>query len=62
MIGADHINAELGEVLAGTRPGRASAFDLTVFKSLGIAVEDAAAALCAVKNATARGIGQHVEW
>lgn len=62
VIGADHVSAELGEVLAGMRPGRASASDLTVFKSLGIAVEDAAAALCAVNNATALGIGQHVEW
>ena len=35
---------ELGEVLSGTRPGRASAEEITVYKSMGHAVEDAAAA------------------
>lgn len=62
VIGSDHIRAELGEVLAGLRPGRSVAGELTVFKSLGIAVEDAAAAVCAVRNAVERGIGQQVEW
>lgn len=43
-IGADHVLGELGEVLAGTRPGRTGDADITLFKSLGIAVEDLAAA------------------
>jgi ornithine cyclodeaminase len=43
-IGPDHIRAELGEVLAGTAEGRTSPDELTVFKSLGLAVEDLAAA------------------
>lgn len=62
VIGPDHIRAELGEVLAGMRPGRSSPEELTVFKSLGIAVEDAAAAVCAVRNAIDKGLGQKVDW
>ena len=42
-IGPDHVRAELGEVLTGSREGRRSAEELTVFKSLGLAVEDLAA-------------------
>ena len=40
----DHILAELGEVLIGRAPGRESPRDITIFKSLGLAVEDLAAA------------------
>jgi ornithine cyclodeaminase/alanine dehydrogenase-like protein (mu-crystallin family) len=36
--------AELGEVAAGTKPGRQSADEITVFKSLGLAVEDVVSA------------------
>src|SRR5881275_596652 len=36
----DHVQAELGEVLTGKNPGRRSARELTLFKSLGLAVED----------------------
>jgi ornithine cyclodeaminase/alanine dehydrogenase-like protein (mu-crystallin family) len=43
-IGPEHIRAELGELLLGTAPGRASEDEITVFKSLGLAVEDLAAA------------------
>src|SRR5437588_190382 len=43
-IGPEHIRAELGEVLAGERPGRTSPDEITLFKSLGLAVEDLAAA------------------
>lgn len=62
VIGPDHARAELGEVLAGLHPGRSSPRELTVFKSLGIAVEDAAAAIRAVKNATDKGLGQRIDW
>ena len=44
LIGPDHIRAELGEVLTGEKPGRSSPEEITVFKSLGIAIEDLAAA------------------
>ncbi len=43
-IGDDHILAELGEVVTGSAAGRTSPRDRTVFKSLGLAVEDLAAA------------------
>jgi len=42
-VAPSHIRAELGEVLAGAKPGRASAEEITLFKSLGLAVEDLAA-------------------
>ena len=49
-------------MLIGTHPGRTSADELTVFKSLGIAVEDLAAAELVVANARERGIGTEVEF
>lgn len=44
LIGPDHIRAEIGEVLAGTAPGRLSEDEITLFKSVGNAVEDLAVA------------------
>jgi ornithine cyclodeaminase len=61
-IGRDHIRAELGEVLAGLHAGRTSEDELTVFKSLGIAVEDLAAAELCVVRARERGIGVEVDF
>ncbi len=43
ISGPEHIRAELGEVLTGTARGRTSAGELTLFKSLGLAIEDLAA-------------------
>jgi ornithine cyclodeaminase len=60
IAGEDHVRAELGEVLAGMAPGRTGADELTVFRSLGLAVEDLAAAERAVKVARERGIGVEV--
>lgn len=40
VIGPEHIRAELGEVLNGTKPGRTSNDEITLFKSLGLGVED----------------------
>ncbi len=59
--GEEHVRGELGEVLAGTAPGRRSDDELTVFRSLGLAVEDLAAARCAVERARRMGIGTEVE-
>jgi ornithine cyclodeaminase len=61
IAGQEHVRAELGEVLAGAAPGRREAGELTLFRSLGLAVEDLAAAECAVAAATARGLGTEVE-
>jgi ornithine cyclodeaminase/alanine dehydrogenase-like protein (mu-crystallin family) len=59
--GIEHVRAELGEVLAGTAAGRRDAGELTLFRSLGLAVEDLAAAQVAVATATQQGIGTEVE-
>jgi ornithine cyclodeaminase/alanine dehydrogenase-like protein (mu-crystallin family) len=59
-IGPAHIVAELGEVLTGTHPGRRADDELTLFKSLGIAVEDLAAAELCVARARERGVGTEV--
>jgi ornithine cyclodeaminase/alanine dehydrogenase-like protein (mu-crystallin family) len=61
IAGEDHVRAELGEVLAGTRPGRTDERELTLFRSLGIGVEDLAAAKLAVATARQRGLGTEVE-
>jgi ornithine cyclodeaminase/alanine dehydrogenase-like protein (mu-crystallin family) len=61
ITGVEHVRAELGEVLAGTAPGRRDAGELTVFRSLGLAIEDLAAAQVAVATATQQGIGTEVE-
>ncbi|HEX7255336.1 MAG TPA: ornithine cyclodeaminase family protein [Gaiellaceae bacterium] len=61
-IGPDHIRGEIGEVLIGTAPGRESPEELTVFRSLGLAVEDLAAAEYVVRRARERGAGVEVEF
>ena len=61
-IGPDHIKAELGELLEGVHPGRVSDDELTLFKSLGLAVEDLAVAELVVGRARERGIGTEVEF
>jgi ornithine cyclodeaminase/alanine dehydrogenase-like protein (mu-crystallin family) len=59
-IGPDHIRAELGEVVIGAKPGRTSDDELTVFRSLGLAVEDLAAAEYVVRRARETGAGTEV--
>jgi len=53
--------AELGEVLSGTAPGRQDGSEITVFVSLGLAVEDLAAAELALRMAEKAGLGVEVE-
>jgi ornithine cyclodeaminase/alanine dehydrogenase-like protein (mu-crystallin family) len=60
-LGEEHIRAELGEVLIGAHPGRADAEELTVFKSLGLAVEDLAAAEHLYRRAQETGAGTEVD-
>jgi alanine dehydrogenase len=59
-IGPDHIRAELGEVLTGSAAGRSSSDELTVFVSLGLAVEDLAAAEYLYRRALEEGVGSVV--
>lgn len=62
LIGPDHIRAEIGEVLIGTKSGRSSIEEITLFKSLGIAIEDLAAAEYTYRQAQASNSGTWVEF
>ena len=59
-IGEDHIAAELGEVLIGSAQGRTEPDQVTLFKSLGLAVEDVAAARAVLEAARREGAGTTV--
>ena len=61
-IGEDHIQAEIGEVASGAKPGRGSPAEITLYKSLGIAAQDLAAAHFLLDAARAAGVGQTVEF
>lgn len=58
LVGLDpSLGTELGEVLTGRKPGRSSADEVTVYKSVGNAVEDAVAARLVYDRAVAEGVG-----
>ena len=61
-IGPEHIRAELGEILTGQKPGRTSREEITLFKSLGLAVEDLAAANYLYRKAQELNAGAWVEF
>jgi alanine dehydrogenase len=52
---------ELGEIVAGTAAGRGSAEEITLYKSVGVAVQDLAAAALVLAAARERGAGQEIE-
>ena len=56
----DHIVAELGDVIIGKEPGRRSPGEVTLFKSLGLAVEDVASAAYLARRARETGAGRTV--
>ena len=60
-IGSDAIIAELGDVVIGRNPGRRGDDDITLFKSLGLAVEDLACAHFLYQRATEESAGTWVE-
>jgi ornithine cyclodeaminase/alanine dehydrogenase-like protein (mu-crystallin family) len=60
-INDEHIVGEIGEILVGSLKGRGTQDEITVFKSLGLAVEDLAAAEYIYKKALAAGVGTAVE-
>jgi ornithine cyclodeaminase len=60
LIRDDHVLGELGDLVNGA-PGRGSEREITMFKSLGLAVEDVASARLAVERARALGIGRELE-
>lgn len=60
VITADHVHAELGELVAGIKPGRNSPDQITLYKSVGVAVQDAAAAALVLVAAHKQGIGEEI--
>ena len=61
-ISKDHILADLGELVSGSNAGRTSAEQITLFKSVGMAVEDIAAARELYRRALSQGRGTRVEY
>jgi ornithine cyclodeaminase len=59
-IGPESIRAELGEVLLAQHPGRTAPEQITLFKSLGLAIEDLAAAQFLFERARAERTGSWV--
>ena len=62
LIKAEDINTELGEIILGRKPGRKSPDEITLFKSVGIAAQDAMAAQAALEYAQKLGLGQTIAW
>jgi len=60
LIGEEHIHAEIGEVISGARAGRTSPDQITLYKSVGVAVQDAVAAHLVLQAAEQRGVGREV--
>jgi ornithine cyclodeaminase len=61
MMTSEHVHAELGELVSGRRPGRGDREQITLYKSVGVAVQDAAAAAIVLKAARKSGVGRAVE-
>jgi ornithine cyclodeaminase/alanine dehydrogenase-like protein (mu-crystallin family) len=61
-IGDTHLLGEMGEVFLGKIPGRVSHDDITIFESLGVAIEDLAAAHFIHRRALETGVGTWLEW
>ena len=56
----DRLHAELGEVVLGRKKGRESPEEVTLFKSVGLAIEDVSAASAAYERAKELGLGREV--
>jgi ornithine cyclodeaminase/alanine dehydrogenase-like protein (mu-crystallin family) len=61
LISKNHLYAELGEIISGKKEARSSNAEITVFKSVGNAVQDIAAAARALENAEKQGLGSIVK-
>jgi ornithine cyclodeaminase len=62
LIGREQVHAELGELVLGRKAGRIDDRQITCFKSVGLAVQDAIAARVALDNANNLKLGQEVNW
>jgi alanine dehydrogenase len=61
LISREHVQAELGEILLGAKPGRRDTREVTLFKSVGVAAQDAVAARHALAAARRLGLGQDTD-
>jgi alanine dehydrogenase len=63
LVGVDpsHVHAELGELVTGAKPRRRSQEEITLYKSVGVAVQDAAAAALVLAAARERSVGREIE-
>ena len=61
LITPDHVHAELGELVSGSKTGRTSNEQITLYKSVGVAVQDAAAAALVLAAARKTGTGREIE-
>jgi ornithine cyclodeaminase len=60
LISEAHTHAELGEIVAGLKPGRTSPREVTLFKSVGVAVQDLAAGARVLQRAQEQQLGTEV--
>jgi ornithine cyclodeaminase/alanine dehydrogenase-like protein (mu-crystallin family) len=60
-VAREHFARELGMVASGAAPGRGSADEITLFKSVGNAVQDVVVARRAVDQARERGLGTEID-
>jgi alanine dehydrogenase len=56
-----NIHGEIGEILAGAKPGRTSADEITLYKSVGIAIQDVATAQLVFRKALEQKVGTDVD-
>jgi ornithine cyclodeaminase/alanine dehydrogenase-like protein (mu-crystallin family) len=61
LIDAEHVHAEIGELVEGSKAGRSSPGEITLYKSVGVAVQDGAAATLVLRAARECGAGREVE-
>jgi ornithine cyclodeaminase len=57
LIGEDHVLGEIGEVMAGTKEGRLTAEEVTIYKSLGAIVQDLTSGWYVYRRAVEEGLG-----
>jgi len=62
LFGEEHVSTELGEIVLGRKAGRSSPDQITFFKSVGVAVQDAMAAQLALQNARSQRLGTDVRF
>jgi len=62
MIGADHIRGELGDVLAGAKPGRSDDDQITLFRSLGVPAQDIELANLVYSSALNARLGTSIDF